>query len=144
MRMVVFWEFTVRLIFPDDHYYGRSFTSHREILGLKVWETRYAKIGIGICWDQWFQKPSSPFGSKWGRIAFYPTAIGSEPILDTDSQGHWQRTMQGHDCGQYHASHCTNRIGLEESSHLTKMVAVIQPAILRFLLMTDETGEGAL
>ena len=52
--------------------------------GFKVWDTRYAKIGIGICWDQWFPETARCLALNGAELLFYPTAIGSEPILDTD------------------------------------------------------------
>lgn len=99
---------------PDDHYYQEKFYFTPGNTGFKVWETRYAKIGIGICWDQWFPETARCLALNGAELLFYPTAIGSEPILDTDSQGHWQRTMQGHAAANITPVIAANRIGLEE------------------------------
>ncbi|MDU3326497.1 MAG: nitrilase-related carbon-nitrogen hydrolase, partial [Streptococcus sp.] len=72
---------------PDDHYYQEKFYFTPGNTGFKVWDTRYAKIGIGICWDQWFPETARCLALNGAELLFYPTAIGSEPILDTDSCG---------------------------------------------------------
>ena len=68
---------------PDDHYYQEKFYFTPGNTGFKVWDTRYAKIGIGICWDQWFPETARCLALNGAELLFYPTAIGSEPILDT-------------------------------------------------------------
>ncbi len=112
---------------PDDHYYQEKFYFTPGNTGFKVWDTRYAKIGIGICWDP--------------ELLFYPTAIGSEPILDTDSCGHWQRTMQGHAAANIIPVIAANRYGLEEVTPSEENGG--QSSSLDFYgssFMTDETG----
>src|SRR5487761_2069636 len=65
--------------------------------GFKVWRTRYARIGVGICWDQWFPETARAMALMGAELLFFPTAIGAEPQAPTRaSSGHWQRTMQGH------------------------------------------------
>ena len=81
---------------PDDHYYQEKFYFTPGDTGFKVWDTRYGKIGIGICWDQWFPETARGMAVQGAEILFYPTAIGSEPILEVDSMPHWRRCMQGH------------------------------------------------
>ena len=66
---------------PDDHYYQEKFYFTPGNTGFKVWDTRYAKIGIGICWDQWFPETARCLALNGAELLFYPTAIGSEPIL---------------------------------------------------------------
>ncbi|MBR6004312.1 MAG: N-carbamoylputrescine amidase, partial [Lachnospiraceae bacterium] len=73
----------------------------------------FAKIGVGICWDQWFPETARCLALKVAEVIFYPTAIGSEPILDGDSSGHWRRTMQGHAAANLVPVVAANRIGLE-------------------------------
>ncbi|HFR3702380.1 TPA: N-carbamoylputrescine amidase [Streptococcus suis] len=127
---------------PDDHYYQEKFYFTPGNTGFKVWETRYAKIGIGICWDQWFPETARCLALNGAELLFYPTAIGSEPILDTDSQGHWQRTMQGHAAANITPVIAANRIGLEEV--LPSVENGGQSSSLRFYgssFLTDETGE---
>lgn len=127
---------------PDDHYYQEKFYFTPGNTGFKVWKTRYAKIGIGICWDQWFPETARCLALNGAELLFYPTAIGSEPILDTDSQGHWQRTMQGHAAANITPVIAANRIGLEEVQPSVENGG--QSSSLRFYgssFMTDETGE---
>ena len=81
---------------PDDHFYQEKFYFTPGDTGFKVWNTRYAKIGVGICWDQWFPEAARCMALAGAELLFYPTAIGSEPILEVDSAPHWQRCMQGH------------------------------------------------
>lgn len=99
---------------PDDHYYQEKFYFTPGDSGFKVWNTKYAKIGVGICWDQWFPETARCMALMGADILFYPTAIGSEPILDTDSMEHWQRTMQGHAAANIIPVVAANRIGIEE------------------------------
>ena len=81
---------------PDDHFYQEKFYFTPGDTGFKVWNTRYARIGVGICWDQWFPEAARCMALAGAELLFYPTAIGSEPILEVDSAPHWQRCMQGH------------------------------------------------
>lgn len=99
---------------PDDHYYQEKFYFTPGDSGFKVWNTKYAKIGVGICWDQWFPETARCMALMGADILFYPTAIGSEPILDTDSMEHWQRTMQGHAAANIIPVVAANRIGIEK------------------------------
>lgn len=63
---------------------------------LQVFHTRYATIGVAICWDQWFAEAARVMALQGAEIIFYPTAIGSEPQDSTiNSQPHWTRVMQG-------------------------------------------------
>ena len=81
---------------PDDHYYQEKFYFTPGNTGFKAFKTRYATIGVGICWDQWFPETARGMALKGAEILFYPTAIGSEPILECDSMPHWRRCMTGH------------------------------------------------
>lgn len=98
---------------PDDHYYQEKFYFSPGNTGFKVWETKYGKIGVGICWDQWFPETARSMALMGAEILLYPTAIGSEPILETDSMPHWRRTMQGHSAANLVPVIAANRIGLE-------------------------------
>lgn len=99
---------------PDDHYYQEKFYFTPGDSGFKVWDTKYAKIGVGICWDQWFPETARSMALMGAEILFYPTAIGSEPILACDSMEHWRRTMQGHAAANIIPVVAANRYGLEE------------------------------
>lgn len=98
---------------PDDHFYQEKFYFTPGNTGFKVWDTAYAKIGVGICWDQWFPESARCMALMGAEILFYPTAIGSEPILDCDSMPHWRRCMQGHAAANIMPLIAANRIGTE-------------------------------
>lgn len=99
---------------PDDHYYQEKFYFTPGDTGFKVWDTRYARIGVGICWDQWFPETARGMAVQGAEILFYPTAIGSEPILEVDSMPHWRRCMQGHSACNIVPVVAANRIGEEK------------------------------
>ena len=98
---------------PDDHYYQEKFYFTPGNTGFKVWDTRYGKVGVGICWDQWFPEAARSMALLGADILLYPTAIGSEPILEVDSSGHWMRTMQGHSAANILPVMAANRYGTE-------------------------------
>jgi len=85
--------------------------------GFRVWETRFARIGVGICWDQWFPETARVMALKGAELLFFPTAIGSEPppALPVNSREHWQRTQQGHAAANLTPLIAANRYGLERS-----------------------------
>lgn len=98
---------------PDDHYYQEKFYFTPGNTGFRVWDTRYGKVGVGICWDQWFPEAARCMALMGADLLMYPTAIGSEPILEVDSAGHWQRTMQGHSAANVVPVVAANRFGTE-------------------------------
>lgn len=98
---------------PDDHYYQEKFYFTPGNTGFRVWDTKYARIGVGICWDQWFPETARCLALKGAELLFFPTAIGSEPVLDIDSAGHWQRCMQGHAAANLIPVLAANRYGAE-------------------------------
>jgi N-carbamoylputrescine amidase len=98
---------------PDSHGYEEKFYFSPGDTGFKVWNTRYARIGVGICWDQWFPESARCMALGGAELLLYPTAIGSEPILDVDSRLHWQRVMQGHAAANIMPLVASNRIGTE-------------------------------
>jgi N-carbamoylputrescine amidase len=99
---------------PDGPGYSEKFYFSPGDTGFKVWQTKYAKIGVGICWDQWFPECARAMALMGAELLFYPTAIGSEPQDPTlDSSGHWQRTMQGHAAANLTPLIASNRIGTE-------------------------------
>ena len=99
---------------PDDHYYQEKFYFTPGDTGFKVWDTKFGRIGVGICWDQWFPETARALALMGAQLILYPTAIGSEPILETDSMPHWRRTMQGHSAANLVPVAAANRYGLEE------------------------------
>lgn len=98
---------------PDDHYYQEKFYFTPGNTGFRVWNTQYGKVGVGICWDQWFPETARCLTLAGAEMILYPTAIGSEPILDRDSMEHWRRCMQGHAGSNLIPVVAANRIGLE-------------------------------
>jgi N-carbamoylputrescine amidase len=81
---------------PDGPGYEEKFYFKPGDSGFKVYETAYGKIGVGICWDQWFCETARALTLMGAEIIFYPTAIGSEPEIHLDSKEHWQRVQMGH------------------------------------------------
>ena len=127
---------------PDDHFYQEKFYFTPGNTGFKVWNTKYATIGVGICWDQWFPETARCMAVKGAELLFYPTAIGSEPIIECDSMPHWRRCMQGHAGSNLMPVIAANRIGLEEVKPCKENA--MQESSLNFYgssFMTDETGE---
>ena len=93
---------------PDDHFYQEKFYFTPGDTGFKVWNTRYAKIGVGICWDQWFPEAARCMALAGAELLFYPTAIGSEPYR-------YRRTVppeKGHRLGAAHRFSGRRRVGL--------------------------------
>ena len=78
-----------------------------------IWKTKFGKIGVGICWDQWFPEAARIMALKGAEILLYPTAIGDEPRSKYDSSGAWQRVMQGHAAANVIPVVASNRIGTE-------------------------------
>ena len=85
--------------------------------GFRVWQTRFARIGVGICWDQWFPETARAMALMGAELLFFPTAIGTEPppALPVNSRDHWQRTQQGHAAANLTPLIAANRYGLERS-----------------------------
>ncbi|QKZ02582.1 N-carbamoylputrescine amidase [Pseudomonas eucalypticola] len=99
---------------PDGPGYHEKYYFNPGDTGFKVWQTRYAKIGVGICWDQWFPECARSMALQGAEILFYPTAIGSEPHDQTiSSRDHWQRVQQGHAGANLMPLVASNRIGNE-------------------------------
>lgn len=127
---------------PDDHFYQEKFYFSPGNSGFKVFDTHYGRLGVGICWDQWFSETARCLTLNGAQLIMYPTAIGSEPILECDSMGHWQRCMQGHAASNIIPVIAANRIGKE---HVEPCVSNgFQKSSLVFYgssFMSDETGE---
>ena len=127
---------------PDDHYYQEKFYFTPGNTGFRVFETRYGRVGVGICWDQWFPEAARAMALLGADMILYPTAIGSEPILQTDSQPHWRRTMQGHAAANIIPVVAANRVGEERVEPSAENGG--QTSALVFYgnsFLTDETGE---
>ncbi len=100
---------------PDGPGYHEKYYFNPGDTGFKVWQTRYAKIGVGICWDQWFPECARSMALQGAELLFYPTAIGTEPHdANINSCAHWQRVQQGHAGANLTPLIASNRIGSEE------------------------------
>ncbi|MCW2279128.1 N-carbamoylputrescine amidase [Heliophilum fasciatum] len=99
---------------PDGPGYEEKFYFNPGDTGFRVWNTRYGRIGIGICWDQWFPETARALALMGAEILLYPTAIGSEPEdCSIDSKDHWQICMQGHAAANIMPLIASNRTGTE-------------------------------
>lgn len=99
---------------PDGPGYEEKYYFNLGDTGFKVWDTVYGRIGVGICWDQWFPETARCMALMGAELLFYPTAIGSEPdMTELDSKDHWQRCMQGHAAANIVPVIASNRIGTE-------------------------------
>lgn len=99
---------------PDGPGYEEKFYFRPGNTGFKVWDVCGARIGVGICWDQWYPECARAMALMGAELLFYPTAIGSEPYdssLDTSRM--WQRAMQGHAVSNCMPVIASNRIGTE-------------------------------
>ncbi|MDB5526559.1 MAG: aguB [Rhizobium sp.] len=107
---------------PDGSGYTEKFYFSPGDTGFKVWNTRFAAIGVGICWDQWFPEAARAMALQGAEILLYPTAIGSEPQdPHLDSAAHWQRVMQGHAGANLMPLAASNRIGRETGKRDTEI-----------------------
>ena len=105
---------------PDGPGYQEKFYFNPGDTGFKVWNTSYAKIGIGICWDQWFPEVARVMALKGAEVLLYPTAIGGEPEDDGfDSSDMWQRAMIGHSAANQIPVVASNRIGTEQGEEIS-------------------------
>ena len=105
---------------PDGPGYQEKFYFNPGDTGFKVWDTAYAKIGIGICWDQWFPEVARVMVLKGAEVLLYPTAIGGEPEDDGfDSSDMWQRAMIGHSAANQIPVVASNRIGTEQGEEIS-------------------------
>jgi N-carbamoylputrescine amidase len=107
---------------PDGPGYHEKYYFNPGDTGFKVWRTRYANIGVGICWDQWFPESARAMALTGAELLFYPTAIGTEPHdTNINSRDHWQRVQQGHAGANLMPLIASNRIGREDQGdyHIT-------------------------
>ena len=103
---------------PDGPGYQEKFYFTGGDSGFRTWRTRYARLGVGICWDQWFPECARIMALAGAELLLYPTAIGSEPppAPPVDSRLHWQRTQQGHAAANLMPLAAANRYGLEQAA----------------------------
>ena len=100
---------------PDGPGYQEKFYFRPGDTGFRVWDTQKGRVGVGICWDQWFPEAARAMALMGADILFYPTAIGAEPqdaSLDTATR--WRRAMQGHAVSNVIPVVAANRVGDED------------------------------
>lgn len=101
---------------PDGPGYQEKYYFRPGDSGFKAWQTKHGRIGVGICWDQWYPETARAMMLQGAEVLFYPTAIGSEPYDDQlDTHKQWQRVMQGHAVANAVPIVAANRIGLEDN-----------------------------
>jgi N-carbamoylputrescine amidase len=99
---------------PQGPGYEEKFYFSPGDTGFRVWDTAFGRIGIGICWDQWFPEAARAMALLGAEVLLYPTAIGSEPPAPGyDSQPHWETVMRGHAAANILPVVASNRIGTE-------------------------------
>ncbi len=100
---------------PDGVGYQEKYYFNPGDTGFRSWTTAHGRIGVGICWDQWFPEGARSMALQGAEVLLYPTAIGSEPQDPTlDSREHWRRVMQGHAAANLMPVVASNRIGREQ------------------------------
>ncbi len=100
---------------PDGPGYEEKFYFRPGNDGFKVWDVAGTRIGVGICWDQWYPESARVMALMGAELLFYPTAIGSEPYdADLDTSRMWRRAMVGHAVSNCMPVIAANRIGTED------------------------------
>ena len=101
---------------PDGPGYTEKFYFRPGNTGFKVWDTKYGRIGIGICWDQWYPEAARAMMLMGADVLMFPTAIGDEPAAEElDTSRLWRRAMVGHAVSNVVPIVASNRIGTEDS-----------------------------
>jgi N-carbamoylputrescine amidase len=99
---------------PDGPGYQEKYYFRPGDTGFRVWDTRFGRVGVGICWDQWYPETARAMALMGAEVLLYPTAIGSEPHDDSlDTRDPWRRVMQGHAVANVMPVAAANRIGFE-------------------------------
>jgi N-carbamoylputrescine amidase len=99
---------------PDGPGYEEKYYFRPGNDGFKVWDVFGTRIGVGICWDQWYPECARVMALMGAEMLFYPTAIGSEPYdTELDTSHMWRRAMQGHAVSNCMPVVAANRIGTE-------------------------------
>jgi len=100
---------------PDGPGYEEAFYFRPGNTGFRVWNTRHGRLGVGVCWDQWFPETARAMALLGAELLLYPTAIGTEPATpEEDSKDPWRRVMRGHAVANAMPVAAANRIGTED------------------------------
>ena len=107
---------------PDDPNYYEKFYFTEGDLGYKVFKTKYATIGILICWDQWYPEAARITSLMGAEILFYPTAIGWSTDQDEETNNEqynaWQTIQRSHAVANGVHVVSVNRVGLEQNGRM--------------------------
>jgi len=99
---------------PDGPGYEEKYYFRPGNTGFKVWDVMGTRIGVGVCWDQWYPECARAMALMGAQVLFYPTAIGTEPYdPDLDTSRIWRRAMLGHAASNCMPVIAANRIGSE-------------------------------
>ena len=99
---------------PDGPGYQEKYYFRPGDTGFRVWTTRFGRLGVGICWDQWYPEAARAMVLMGAEALLYPTAIGSEPHdPELDTAVPWRRAMQGHAVANIIPVAGANRTGFE-------------------------------
>jgi len=116
---------------PDGPGYEEKYYFRPGNDGFKVWDLFGARVGIGVCWDQWYPESARVMALMGAELLFYPTAIGSEPYdVSLDTSRMWRRAMLGHAVSNCMPVIAANRIGTEDGQ-----------AFYGHSFITDEWGD---
>ncbi len=116
---------------PDGPGYEEKYYFRPGNDGFKVWDLFGARVGIGVCWDQWYPESARVMALLGAELLFYPTAIGSEPYdVSLDTSRMWRRAMLGHAVSNCMPVIAANRIGVEDGQ-----------AFYGHSFITDEWGD---
>jgi N-carbamoylputrescine amidase len=120
---------------PDGPGYEEKYYFRPGNDGFKVWDVFGTRIGVGICWDQWYPETARVMALMGAELLFYPTAIGSEPYDATlDTSRMWRRAMVGHAVSNCMPVIAANRIGAETECGT-------EQAFYGHSFITDEWGD---
>ncbi|WP_448527454.1 N-carbamoylputrescine amidase [Parathermosynechococcus lividus] len=129
---------------PDGPGYEEKFYFRPGNTGFRVWRTRYGKVGVGICWDQWFPEAARAMTLMGAEVLLYPTAIGSEPHDPTlDTKDPWQRVMVGHAVANVIPIVAANRVG-DEDGHVFYGSSFIADPRGDLVEVADRSNEAVL
>ena len=99
---------------PDGPGYQEKYYFRPGDTGFRVWDTKKGRIGVGICWDQWYPETARAMALMGADVLLYPTAIGSEPHDSSlDTAARWRRAMLGHAVSNVTPVAAANRVGVE-------------------------------
>ena len=129
---------------PDGPGYQEKFYFRPGNTGFRVWDTQKGRIGVGICWDQWFPEAARAMALLGADVLLYPTAIGAEPQDDSlDTAARWRRAMQGHAVSNVIPVVAANRVG-DEAGQVFYGTSFITDAVGEIVADLNRTEEGVI